>query len=562
MEIRMRLSVLLAALFMVCVLSAQNQGTEPEKDIDTSLPVTETVDENTYVVIISNENYKHEVPVPFALNDGAAFKTYCHMTLGIPEENIKFVPDASLNDMNFQLSWLEKIMKVNGGKARAIFYYSGHGMPDEESKKAYLLPVDGYATYLESGLSTEVLYKRLGAMPSRGTIAFLDACFSGSKREGGTIVEARSVALKPKAATVNGNVVSFSAATGTETAFPYKTKEHGMFTYYLLRKLNESGGAVTLGELTDYVSQEVGVRSMKENSKPQTPTVSASETCADWRSWKLAETAATKTVNIPRPTVSAHKTVVEDLEPSNKPKPIPVQSKGLDVSAGGAFLLAGVMYDLVRIDKGMFMMGSKEGLNGYSTFSLSQPVHQVVLDAYVIGKTEVTQELWQAVMGSNPSSHKGAKLPVENVSWDDVQEFIEKLNEKCGTRFRLPTEAEWEYAADGRDDKQSDSFSGITRPDAVAHIGDATADCGSKKASAIGLQDMTGNVAEWCHDNFGRYPSARVVNPKGPREGVQRVVRGGSFQDAGDCLRNSFRGHMRPSTSSPTVGFRLAHSVE
>lgn len=554
MDTRKRLFTLVATLLMVCTMSAQS--------IDTNLPVTEAIDENTYVVIISNENYKHEVPVPYALNDGATFKMYCQQTLGIPEENIKFVPDASLNDMNFQLSWLEKIMQVNGGKARAIFYYSGHGMPDEESKKAYLLPVDGYATYMESGLSTDVLYKKLGAMPSRGTIAFLDACFSGSKREGGTIVEARSVAIKPKAATVSGNMVAFSAASGTETAYPLKSEEHGMFTYYLLQELHKTGGAVTLGQLTDYVTQEVSKRAMKENSKPQSPTVMASAESADWRNWKLAETAATKYINIPRANLSTTKPIADNPTPAPKPASDGSGSKGLDVSAGGAFLLAGVMYDLVRIDKGMFLMGSKTGLNSFSTFTLSQPVHQVVLDAYVIGKTEVSQELWQAIMGTNPSTHKGAKLPVENVSWDDVQTFISKLNEQYGTRFRLPTEAEWEYAADNRDDKNCDSFSGITRPDAIAQVGDATADCGSKKASSIGLQDMTGNVAEWCSDYFGRYPSARVVNPKGPQEGVQRVVRGGSYQDHGDRLRNSYRGHMRPADASPTVGFRLAHSVE
>ncbi|WP_081832078.1 caspase family protein [Prevotella sp. P6B1] len=271
-----------------------------QKDVDTYVAVNEVEDPNTFAVIISNEHYKHEAAVPFALNDGAIFKRYLIKTLGVPEQNIKYVADASLNDMNYNLAWLEKIINVKKQQARAIVYYSGHGMPDEDSKKAYLLPVDGYSTEPSSGLSTEVLYKRLGAMPAKQTLVFLDACFSGSKREGDMMKAARGVAIKAKSAPVTGNMVVFSAAQGNETAYPLKSKEHGLFTYFLLDKLQKSGGAVSLGDLSDYVTEKVSETSIVTNDKSQTPTVTAPVGSTDWRKWMMADKAAKKFENMPK----------------------------------------------------------------------------------------------------------------------------------------------------------------------------------------------------------------------------------------------------------------------
>ena len=295
-----------------------------QKDVDTYIAVNENEDPNTFAVIISNENYKHEAKVPFALNDGAIFKRYLMKTLGVPEQNIKYVADASLNDMNYNLSWLERVVKVKQQEARAIVYYSGHGMPDEDSKKAYLLPVDGYSTEPSSGLSTEALYKRLGAMPASQTLVFLDACFSGSKREGDMMKAARGVAIKAKSAPVVGNMVVFSAAQGNETAYPLKSKEHGMFTYFLLDKLQKSGGAVTLGDLSDYVTKQVAETSIVVNEKSQTPTVTAPVGSTDWRNWKMASKAAKKFETMPKfvPTVQAEAPAASNApQPAQTPKP-------------------------------------------------------------------------------------------------------------------------------------------------------------------------------------------------------------------------------------------------
>ena len=284
----MRYTLLYVIGMMLCLGSVRAQDS-----VDTKIFVNDVKDENTFVIIISNENYKYEESVPFARNDGEVFRIYCQKTLGIPESNIRFVADATLNEMNYQFSWLEDALKAYDGTARAIIYYTGHGMPDENSKEAYLLPVDGFSkSPATSALSTKVLYDKLGKMNSKSIMVFLDACFSGAKRDGKMLASSRGVAIKPNSNPVGSNTVVFSAAQGNETAYPYKSMKHGMFTYYLLDKLQQTGGAVTMGDLSDYVTTQVKRKSVVENGKSQTPSVVAVNN--DWKSWQLAAKAAKK----------------------------------------------------------------------------------------------------------------------------------------------------------------------------------------------------------------------------------------------------------------------------
>ena len=282
---------ILLYLLGLCVIS---QAIHAQSSIDTKIAVNSQTDDKTFVVIISNENYKHEEAVPFARNDGEVFKVYCEKTLGIPESNIRFAPDATLNEMNYEIDWLDDVLKAYDGEARAIFYYTGHGMPDESTKEAYLLPIDGYSKSPQSGLSTKKLYQKLGKMQTQSVIVFLDACFSGAKRDGKMMASSRGVAIKAKDEPVGSNTVVFSAAQGDETAYPYKSQQHGMFTYYVLEKIQQSGGATTLGELSQYVTQQVKRKSVVENGKSQTPSVSYASNNEAWRNWQLASTAATK----------------------------------------------------------------------------------------------------------------------------------------------------------------------------------------------------------------------------------------------------------------------------
>ena len=301
-------------LAVIAMLSLGMQ-TARAQTVDTKIAVNSQTDDKTFVVIVSNENYKHEESVPFARNDGEVFKVYCQKTLGIPEDHIRFAPDATLGEMNFAIYWLGNMLKAYDGEGKAIVYYSGHGMPDESGKEAYLLPVDGFSQSTEGALSTKSLYKKLGEMNSKHIVVFLDACFSGAKRDGKMLASSRGVAIKAKTDPVSDNTVVFSAAQGDETAYPFKSQRHGLFTYYILDKMQQSGGSTTLGELSDYVTLNVKRKAVVENNgKSQTPTVIASSNNNGWRDWQFAASAAKKYEN----------RVVTLDQPAAKPAPAPV----------------------------------------------------------------------------------------------------------------------------------------------------------------------------------------------------------------------------------------------
>lgn len=260
-----------------------------KSDIDTGIPVSKKTNENLFAVIISNENYRRESKVQFANNDGEAFRNYCVKTLGCPEKNVHYTADATFNDMKAEVNWMTTVANAYGGKARLIFYYAGHGIPDEATKSAYLLPVDGFGSDVSTGYSLDQLYATLGEIPAEQVTVFLDACFSGSQRDGKTMASAaRGVAIKAKNSAPKGNMVVMSAATGNETAYPYMEKGHGLFTYFLLKKLKDTKGDVSYGELIDYVHGEVSKKSIVENNKSQTPTSTASPAVeAGWRKWNF-----------------------------------------------------------------------------------------------------------------------------------------------------------------------------------------------------------------------------------------------------------------------------------
>lgn len=224
-------------------------------------------------------------------------------------------------------------------------------------------------------------------------------------------------------------------------------------------------------------------------------------------------------------------------------------------------VLQNLVNNMVRIEGGTFTMGatSEQSSDAHDD---EKPAHQVTLSSFSIGKYEVTQEEWQAVMGSNPSHFKGAKRPVEKVSWNDCQEFIRKLNQMTGKHFRLPTEAEWEYAARGGNRSNGYKYAGSNSLGNVAwytdNSGGETHPVGQKSPNELGLYDMSGNVWEWCQDWFGSYSSSSQTNPTGPSIGSFRVYRGGSWNyDARNC-RSSIRYDITLSISDDGLGLRLA----
>lgn len=255
--------------------------------IDFEVPVATEKNANLFAFIIANEDYKRLEAVPYAANDGKVFAEYCQKTLGVPEKNLHMLTNATLGDIKYNVSMMKQIADAFDGEAQFVFYYAGHGLPAENQQDAYLMPVDGYGAD-GTGYSMNELYGELGALKAKSVVVLLDACFSGSKRDGGMIASARGVAIKARQAAPKGNLVVLSAAQGDETAYPYKEQGHGLFTYYLLKKLNETKGDVTLGELADYITSSVKKTSIVENGKLQTPTVLPSvEMGNSWRNLKL-----------------------------------------------------------------------------------------------------------------------------------------------------------------------------------------------------------------------------------------------------------------------------------
>ncbi len=225
------------------------------------------------------------------------------------------------------------------------------------------------------------------------------------------------------------------------------------------------------------------------------------------------------------------------------------------------FDVNGAIFKMVRVEGGTFQMGATIEQGNYAKND-EIPVHSVTLSDFMVGETVVTRELWAAVMGSNPSYFKGAKNPVACVSWDDCRDFISKLNTLTDQNFRLPTEAEWEFAARGGNKSGHFKFSGSNSIGEVAWY-DNSEICpvGTKKPNELGIYDMSGNVWEWCEDRYGDYNSSQQTNPKGPDEGSCRVLRGGSYCDSARYCRVSRRNYNTPDYSRYGLGLRLALSL-
>lgn len=264
----------------------QKQLTIGKSEVDTKIPQTGKSCPNTFAVIISNENYTQLKEVPCAVNDGKVFAQYCEKTIGLPKDNIKLYTNATYGMMIKAVHDMQNIANAYNGDINIIFYYSGHGAPTDDTKEAYLLPVDAFGVAPEVCYSLNKLYKEFADMKAKSVTMFLDACFSGATKDGDMLASVRGVAIKAKANAPTGNMVVFSAASDEQTALPYLDMGHGMFTYYLLKKLQETKGDVTYQELGDYVKQEVYRRSSVVG-KVQTPTITAGTTAAGWQNWKL-----------------------------------------------------------------------------------------------------------------------------------------------------------------------------------------------------------------------------------------------------------------------------------
>lgn len=275
-------------------------------------------------------------------------------------------------------------------------------------------------------------------------------------------------------------------------------------------------------------------------------------------SFKLTESAprtVTEHLVMTAPTASEN-LVSQDLQA--------VESPIADTSSSSTVktvTVNGISFNMIRVEGGTFLMGATSEQE--KPDKDEKPVHEVTLSSYYIGETEVMQELWQAVMGSNPSKYKDPQLPVERVSWDDCQEFIYKLNQQTGLKFSLPTEAQWEYAARGGTKSKGYQYSGSNNIDDVAWYWYSkskrkTHDVKTKQLNELDIYNMSGNVWEWCQDWYGSYSAGSQTNPTGAYSGSFRVSRGGSWGGSANSCRVADRDYFTPDFRHDSLGLRLA----
>lgn len=261
--------------------------------VDKNIPFNPNKNPNKFALIIGNEDYSGnlnaETNVTFALNDASVFKEYVINVLGVPENNVYFSENATAGEMRRNIDLISKLLERIGQKSELIFYYAGHGLPEEGTKIPYLIPVDVDASNLSPAIKLSEVYSKFSNSGAGRVTVFLDACFSGGGRNQG-LLAARGVKIVPRNEMIGGNLVVFSASSGEQSAHPLNKEKHGLFTFYLLKALQESAGNITYERLAEYIRSNVSIESLRENGKEQDPIVNVSPVVADeWQNWTIKD---------------------------------------------------------------------------------------------------------------------------------------------------------------------------------------------------------------------------------------------------------------------------------
>ena len=273
------------------IVKLSNTISVGKSDVDMDIPVNKKRNPHRYALIIGNEDYSSfqtdlssEVNVDYAINDAKVFSEYCEKTLGVDSRHLKLLTNATYGQMKQAIAWVQNLSNIEGGNAEIIFYYSGHGLPNEVTKEGYLMPVDVSGNNVSNGISLKYLYQELNKYPAKEITVVLDACFSGGARNEG-LIAMKGVKINPKEEVFKGNMVVFASSSGSESSAVYREKQHGYLTYFLLKKIQETKGYVNYKDLSDYLDYQV----RKETAligKVQTPKVNVSPSAKDqWKYW-------------------------------------------------------------------------------------------------------------------------------------------------------------------------------------------------------------------------------------------------------------------------------------
>ena len=263
-------------------------------DVDRNIPDLKLKYENKFALIIGNEDYSSfqtdmskEINVDFAINDARIFKEYCEKTFGISSSNITYITNGTYGKIKQGIDKINKLIKNSEGNLDVYFYYSGHGLPDEQTKEPYIIPVDVNTSNIHNCIKLSDIYSSLTEYPAHSVSIFIDACFSGGARNQ-ELVSARGVKIVPKFDLLKGNIVSFSASSGNQSSYAYSEKNHGMFTYFLLKFIQEANGDITYKDMWERVKHKVSFESVRINSKEQNPQINIGRDVEnDWINWKF-----------------------------------------------------------------------------------------------------------------------------------------------------------------------------------------------------------------------------------------------------------------------------------
>jgi formylglycine-generating enzyme required for sulfatase activity len=459
-----------------------------------------------------------------------------------------------------------------------VFFFSGHGIQNG------LMPYDyNFDDDQATVLGKDDLSKKLNDLEC-SKLVLLDACYSGSFAKGARAVPDFEKAFRDMIEGFEGGQLSLvlCSATSDQVSWECEPCGHGYFTQGLLdcfsglsiydpfRNENISpdtdrDGLITLTAFENYVKRWVTIRTANQTTKQK--VYSSRNGGLDVPIFR-PENASSSPPFVPLPKDSDSDGIPDNLDKCPDQKGIPAK-EGCPAALPPPSLsdyeetVSGVSFKMIKVAGGTFMMGCTVE-QGWECGYKERPAHEVTLSGYSIGETEVTVGLWRAVMGSIPDGMKctDAGCPVANVSWYDAQEFIQKLNRLTGKLYRLPTESEWEYAARGGRESRAYKYSGSDAVNDVAWYGDnsgeSTHEVKGKNANELGIYDMSGNVWEWCSDWYDDYLSASQTNPTGPKDGIRRVYRGGSWPSEPRSCRVSYRFLYTPETRYSGLGFRLS----
>lgn len=506
--------IILTVLFLFAVSSP------PKAEAENRALKQTGVNEKRTAVVIGNSAYS-DAPLKNPVNDAKV------VSAALRKLNFQVYDYYDLNQNEIKRA-VERFSDPANTGGTALFYYAGHGV--QSGGYNYLVPVNAeIRTEADVEFESVNLNRVLAKMEEAGNrvnIVILDACrnnpFARSYRSASNGLASVDAPM--------GSFVVYATAPGQVAGDG--SGDNGIFTSALLKVLTNTKG-ITIEQVFKYVRSEVRAATNGQ----QIP-------------WTSSSLEGNFYFN---PTSDGSMTLIQPAPVPAAPAPVISETEGSYTDR-----LTGMKF--TKVPAGCFRMGSAPG-EPYASGD-ETPYHRVCLGEYYIGTYEVTQAEWTKVMGINPSHFQscGGDCPVEHVSWNDAQAFVERLNKKTGKSYRLPTEAEWEFAAKdrGQTDRTPADVNAYAwfkpNADGKTHIK------GSKQPTKLGVYDMLGNVEEWCQDWYGSsfYAFAPQNNPKGPEDGSRKIVRGGSWIGGPDKVRLSNRRQVHPDSTNPFAGFRLA----